>query len=89
MDDILIIFDENKTNENSGMNHMNNIHKYVEFKLTVDENNINNLDLTIHRSNNNLSLGIYRKPTQTDMTKHFPSNYALEQKLAAFIFYIN
>jgi hypothetical protein len=71
------------------MNHMSNIHKYVEFKLIVDENNnINYLDLTIHRPNNNLSLGIYRKSTQTDVTKHFTSNHPLEQKLAAFIFYI-
>jgi hypothetical protein len=29
----------NKTNENSIMYHMNNIHKYVEFKLTLDEKN--------------------------------------------------
>jgi hypothetical protein len=27
VDDILIIFDQNKTSENSNMNHMNNIHK--------------------------------------------------------------
>ena len=51
--------------------------------------NINYLDLTIHRHNNNLSLGIYRKPTLTDITIHFTSNHPLEQKLAAFIFYIN
>ena len=90
VDDILIIFDQNKTNENSVLHHMNNIHKYVEFKLTVEENNnINYLDLTIHRHNNNLSLGIYRKPTQLDVTIHFTSNHPLEQKLAAFIFYIN
>jgi hypothetical protein len=69
VDDTLIIFDQNETNENSVMNNMNSIHKYVEFKLTVEENNnINYLDLTIHRNNNNLSLKIYRKPTQTDFT---------------------
>jgi aspartyl aminopeptidase len=60
VDDILIIFNQNKTNKNSTMNHMNNIHKYVEFKLTVEENNINYLDLTIPRHNNNLSTGIHR-----------------------------
>jgi hypothetical protein len=51
--------------------------------------NINYLDLAIHRHNNNLSLGICRKPTLTDITIHFTSNHPLEQKLAAFIFYIN
>jgi hypothetical protein len=69
---------------------MNNIHKYVEFKLTVEENNnINYLDLTIRRHNNNLRLGIYRKPTQSDVTIHFTCNHPLEQKLSAFNFYIN
>jgi hypothetical protein len=90
VDDILIIFGRNKTNETSVMNHMNNVHKYEEFELTVEENNnINRLDLTIHRHNNNLSLAVYRKRTQTDVTIHFTSNDPLEQKLAAFIVYIN
>jgi len=45
---------------------MNNIHKYLEFKLTDEEiKNINYLDLSIHRGNNNMQPGIYRKPTQT------------------------
>jgi hypothetical protein len=42
VDNILIIFDQNKTKENSSMNHWNNIHKYLEFKLREEENNINN-----------------------------------------------
>jgi hypothetical protein len=37
VDDILIIFDPNKTNEDSITNYMNNIHKYLEFKLTEEE----------------------------------------------------
>ena len=41
------------------------------------------LDLSINRSNNNLYLGIYRKPTQTDATLHFTSNHPLEHKLTA------
>ena len=46
---------------------MNNIHKHLEFKLTEEENkDIDYLDLSTHRDNNNLQLGIYRKPTQTD-----------------------
>ena len=45
-DDILIIYDQNKTNEDSITNCMNNIHKYLEFTLTEEENNnINYLDL--------------------------------------------
>jgi hypothetical protein len=42
VDNILIIFDQNKTKENSIMNHLNNIDKYLEFKLRDEENsNIN------------------------------------------------
>jgi len=53
---------------------MNNIHKYLEFKLTDEEsNNIASLDLSIHRNNNDLHLDIHKKPTQTDTTIHFTS----------------
>jgi len=90
VDDILIIFDQSKTNKSLILNLMNNIHKHLEFKITEEENiNINYLDLTIHGRNNKLSTEIYRKPTQTDITIHFTSNHPFEQKFAAFISYIN
>jgi hypothetical protein len=89
VDDILIIFDQNKTIENSITNHINNIHKYLEFKITEKETNISYLNLSIHRHNNNLNLGINRKPTQTDTTIHFTPKHPLEQKLPAYTFYIN
>jgi len=90
MDDILIIFDQSKTNKNLILSYMNNVHKHLEFQITEEENNnINYLDLTIHRHNNKLSKEIYRKPTHTDVTMHFTSNHPFEQKLTAFIFYIN
>jgi len=69
---------------------MNNIKKYLEFKLTEEENNnINYLDLSTHRNNNNPQQGIYRKPTQTDTTIHFTSNHPLEHKIAEYNLYIN
>ena len=69
---------------------MNNIHKHLECKITEEENKtINYLDLSIHRTNNDLQLGIYRKPTQTDTTMHSTSNHPLDHKLAAYHFYIN
>jgi len=47
----IIIFDQNKINEDSIIYYMNNIHKYLEFKLTEEENkNINYLDLSIHKT---------------------------------------
>jgi len=34
VDDILIVFDQNKTNGKTIMNHINNIDKHLEFKLS-------------------------------------------------------
>ena len=69
---------------------MNNIDKHLKFKLSEEENNtINYLDLSIHRNTNSIDLGIYRKPTHTDVTIQFSSNHPLEHKIAAFNFYIN
>jgi len=83
VDDIIIILDKNEVTEDSITSYMNNIHKHLEFILPEEENkNINYLDLFIHRGNNNLQLGIYRKPLQTDSTVHFTSIHPLEQKLA-------
>jgi hypothetical protein len=36
VDDILIIFDQNKTNGKTIMNHINNIDKHLEFKLSEE-----------------------------------------------------
>jgi len=90
VDDIIIIFGQNKINEELITNYMNNIHKYLEFKLTEGKNNnITHLDLSIHRNNNDIHLDIRRKPTQTNTTIHFTSNHSLGHKLAAYNFYIN
>ena len=85
VDDILIIFDQNKTDGKTIMNHMNNIDKHLEFKLSEEENiAINYLDLSIHRNTDNIGIGIYRKPTHTDVTIQFSSNHLDQHKLAAF-----
>jgi hypothetical protein len=48
VDDILIIYDQNKTNEQDILNHANNIDKHLQFKLSTELNNlINYLDLSI------------------------------------------
>jgi len=55
-----------------------------------EENNfITYLELSIHRNNNDLHLGIQRNPTKTDTTIYFTSNHPLEHKLAAYSFSIN
>ena len=72
------------------MDHMNNIDKHLEFRLLEEENNtINYQDLSIHRNTNITDIEIYRKPTLTNVTIQFSSNYPHENKLAAFNIYIN
>lgn len=59
-------------------------------KLLGKENNtIIYLDLSIHWNTNNIDIGIYRKPTHTDVTTQFSSNHPLQQKFAAFHSHIN
>jgi len=65
IDDITIIFDQNKINEDLITNYMNNTHKHLECKPTAEKSkNINYQDLPIHRDSNNLQIRIYRKPMQ-------------------------
>jgi len=68
----------------------NRINKHLAFKITREDNNrINFLDLTIIRNKNNIEVNIYRKETSTDTVIHYFSNHPIEQKMAAFRYYIN
>jgi hypothetical protein len=72
--DILIIYDQNRTNEDTIHNMVNSIDKQLEFKITTDDNKtIRFFDLSINRNVNNIDLDIYRKPTYMDITIHFTS----------------
>jgi len=66
VDDLLITFDQNITKEQTMINHVNNIDEHLKFKISEENNPTNYLDLSIHRNNNNINIGIYRKPTCTD-----------------------
>jgi hypothetical protein len=82
--------DQNKVNEELTTMYVNNMHKYLEIKLIEQENNnVTYLDLSTNGNNNNLHLGIHRKPTHTQTIIHFISNHPLEHKLAAYSFCIN
>jgi hypothetical protein len=73
VDDIKIIFFQNKTSEDTIHNFMNNVDEHLEFKLSREENkSINYLDISISRNTNNVGLSIHRKPTYIDITIHFP-----------------
>jgi hypothetical protein len=90
VDDILLIFDQQKTNIHTINSHMNNLHHNLNFTPTLEEHSIiNHLDLSIYRGTHHLQLEIYRKPTQTDTTIHFSSNQPLNQNLAVYSSYID
>jgi hypothetical protein len=90
VDDIIIIYDQNKINEIAITNVMNGINEQLEFKATAEINNsINYLDRTINRNINKIELDIYRKPTNADITIQYTSNHPQDHKQAAFTFYIN
>jgi hypothetical protein len=90
VDDILIVFDKNKIDEDTIHNNINNTDEQLEFKISREENEtINYLDLSINRKTNNMNLNIYRKPTYIDIGIHFSSSHPYDHKLAAFKYYIN
>jgi hypothetical protein len=67
VDDILIIYDSSHTDINSIQNGFNTIHPNIEFTTeTESSNQINFLDITIHRTPTNWRISICRKPTFTD-----------------------
>jgi hypothetical protein len=85
---LLIIYDQNRTDENIIHNMVNGIDKQLEFKISMEENKtIGFLDLSINRNANNVNLSIYRKPTYMDITIHFTSNHPYDHKLAVFTYY--
>jgi hypothetical protein len=89
VDDILIIFDQNKISEHTIRNFMNNVAEHLEFKMSTEENRIiNYLDLSINRNTNNVDLSIYRKPTYINTTIHFSSKLPYGHNLAALNYYI-
>jgi hypothetical protein len=89
VDDILIISDHTRTDETTTHSILNLIHPCLQFTPILEQNNtITYLDLTIHRLTQNLQLGIFHKPTQTDTTIHFNSNHPTNHKSAAYYSHI-
>ena len=90
MEEIIIIYKNNRIQEEQILLGIKHIDKNLSFKLiTEHKNSINFLDMTIDRKGNKLEIGIYRKETSTDSTIHCTSNHPIEHKMAAFRYYIN
>jgi len=90
VDDILIIYNENRITKEKILQEFNKVDSNLEFKMTTEDNKcISFLDLNIHRKPNRTELGIYRKETNTDTSIHNQSNHPQEHKVAAYRFHIN
>jgi hypothetical protein len=86
VDDILLIFDSIKTDIQSILTDFNSLHPNLKFTAEIEQNNtINFLDTTIHRTQDNIKISIYRKPTIIPYT----SNHPPQHKYAAVRFLYN
>jgi hypothetical protein len=90
VDDILIIYDHTKTNLNQALNDFNNIRNMIQYPLEKENRNeINFLDISIHRLQSSLEYKIYRKPTSISTIIHNTSCHPAEHKVMAFNFLFN
>jgi hypothetical protein len=89
LDDILIIYDSLYTNTNTILQYDDEIHKNLPLNPTPENaRQINFLDILIKRKTTYLEMEIFRKHTTTNTTINYFSNHPLEQKLAAYRYYI-
>ena len=90
VDDILIVYDEEKTNIDTLLDCFNNISPKLKFTIEKEmEHKINFLDITINRESNKMSIDIYRKPTYTDVIIPNVSRHPREHKMAAIHYLYN
>jgi hypothetical protein len=79
------MYDTKYTNVDIIHEYINNIHINLQLNPTHENNRrISSLDLLIIRNPSNLEIDIYRKPTTTNISINFISNYPTEHKLAAY-----
>jgi hypothetical protein len=78
IDEILILYNEEKSNIISILNEFNNIFPSLDFMCEMEDNNSPNfLDITI---NHNLAFNIFRKPSASDTIINYHSCHPPEQK---------
>jgi hypothetical protein len=84
VDDILLIYDIEKTDIHTVLNSFNNATANLKFTIEEEEENrINFLDITITRGKHCFVYDIYRKPTATDIIIPRESCHPHEHKLSA------
>jgi len=83
VDDILVIYKDDKTNIHRVLEDFNNLVPSIKFNLEKEQNNkISFLDITITKNHDGLPFEIYRKPSATDITIPNDSCHPREHKTA-------
>jgi hypothetical protein len=89
-DDIFIVFDSAKITISEIQKQTENIHKNIELKMNIENNNsIEYLDLIIISQTDRMEIDIYHKPITTALTIHATSTHPIEHKLAAYRYYLH
>ena len=90
MDNILLVYKNGLKNIHEILKLFNNISPTLTFTMEKELNNsINFLDITICKTNHDISLNIYRKPTASDTVIPNDSGHPLEHKMAAIRYLTN
>jgi hypothetical protein len=67
------------------MDNHNGIHTNLKYAMEKEQNyTLNYLEVKLHRRGRKIHIGIYHKPTQTDITIHNTSNHPVKYKHAAY-----
>jgi hypothetical protein len=90
VDDILLIFDSNHTDIQTILTDFNALHPNLHFTAEAEKDStINYLDISNHKTPDNLKTSIYRKPTFTDSIIPYTSNHPKQHKYEAVKFLFN
>jgi hypothetical protein len=81
VDDVFIIYDETQTTAQDILRDHNRLNPSTKYNVEIEQDSmISFLDLKIHRHTNETSIGIYRKPTFTDVIVPADSNHPKQHR---------
>jgi hypothetical protein len=90
VDDILLIFNPNHTDIQVILTDFNSLQPKLHFTAEIEQNNtLNYLDVSIHKTPTNMKTSIYRKPSFTDTIIPYTSNHPTQHKYATIRFLYN
>jgi len=90
VDDVLLIYDDLQTDIHTIISDFNSFHPNLQFtKEKEQDNKLNYLDITIHKTPISVNTGVFRKLTFTDTIIPYTSNHPPQHKYAAIKFLYN